>query len=75
MTETSPHDTLTLRSRQRWFWIAFAITIVSPLAGIILGTAFSLEEDARREGKMILALAVPWLIISLYLLSKALTEA
>ncbi len=63
-------DRVSLQSRQRWFWIAFSITVLAPVGGIILGFAFLSEPDLRREGRVIVMLAIPWTLAVLYYLSR-----
>ncbi len=62
-------EKITLSSKKKWFWLAIAITLISPISGIVLAVAFLTEEDLKKQGGIILALSIIWGIISVYLIS------
>ena len=60
-------EKISLSSKKKWFWLAVAIALISPVSGVVLAIAFWTEEDLKKQGKIILALAIVWGIIFLYL--------
>ena len=69
--EPSSDNSISLGSRKRWFWIALIITLLNPVfAGLILGVFFLNEKDLKKEGKIILALAIVFGFIHGYLQIK-----
>lgn len=67
-------EEISLSSRKKWLWIGIVIALLNPVfSGLIFGLAFLTEPRFKKEGKIILSVAIVWGIISLYLL-RWLTE-
>jgi hypothetical protein len=50
-----------ITSRKKWFTVALLITLVNPIfSGLIIGSAFLTEPELKKEGKIIIVLAVLW---------------
>jgi hypothetical protein len=62
-----------LKYNQKWLWLGVVIALVSPISGLILGIAFWTESKLKKEAKIILAIAIVWGIVAIYL-SQWLTE-
>lgn len=59
---------INLSSRKKWFWLGVVIALINPIfSGLILGIAFLTEPEMKKEGKIILILAILWGLVSLYL--------
>jgi len=56
-----------LSSPKKWFWLAVAVAIISPISGIILAVALLSERGNKKIGLIILALSFVWGVVSLYL--------
>ena len=57
-----------LVSRKKWLWMGIIIALLNPIfSGLIIGLAFWTEPELKKEAKIILAIAVIWGIIALYL--------
>ncbi len=61
-------EKITLSSKKKWFWLAIAVTLISPVSGIVLAVAFLTEEDLKKQGRIILVLSIIWGVISVYLI-------
>jgi hypothetical protein len=62
-------EKISLTSRKKWLWLGVAIAILNPVfSGLIIGLAFWTEPKLKKEGKVILAVAIIWGIIFSYLL-------
>jgi len=60
---------ISLTSRRKWLWLGIAIAILNPVfSGLIIGLAFWTEPELKKEGKIVLAVAIIWGIIFSYLL-------
>lgn len=59
--ESNTETILKLSSRKRWFWLFLIITFVNPIfSGLILGVSLISEPEMKKEGKIILTLAIVW---------------
>jgi len=68
-----PETPVTLSSKKKWYWVSLVITIINPiLAGLVLGVFFMSEPEFKKEGKIILAIAIIWGIVLGYLQLKLL---
>jgi len=57
-----------LTSRKKWLWLGIIIALLNPIfSGLIIGLAFWTEPELKKEAKIVLAIAVIWGIIALYL--------
>ncbi|MBL7155130.1 MAG: hypothetical protein ISS88_01325 [Candidatus Portnoybacteria bacterium] len=64
----SSEKEIKLTSRKKWFWLGIIIALLNPIfSGLIIGLAFWTEPELKKEAKIILAIAVIWGIIALYL--------
>jgi len=63
----SKGERVSLSSRKKWFWLAVAIALISPVSGVVLAVAFWTEKNFKKQGKIILVLSIIWGIIFLYL--------
>ena len=62
-------EKISLTSRKKWLWLGVAIAILNPVfSGLIIGLAFWTEPELKKEGKIVLAVAIIWGIIFSYLL-------
>lgn len=67
-TETeNKEEKVTLSSKKKWFWLAIAIALISPVSGVVLAIAFLTEKDLKKQGGIILPLAIIWGIVFFYL--------
>ena len=63
------NEKISLTSRKKWLWIGITIAILNPVfSGLIIGLAFWTEPELKKEGKIVLAVAIIWGIIFSYLL-------
>lgn len=61
-------EELTLSSRKKWLWLGVIIALVNPIfSGLIVGLAFWTESELRKESKIVLAIAIIWGLITIYL--------
>jgi len=61
-------EKITLTSRKKWLWLGIIIALLNPiLSGLVLGLAFWTEPELKREAKIILAVAIIWGLITVYL--------
>ena len=68
-----PEAPVTLSSKKKWYWVSLVITIINPiLAGLVLGVFFMSEPEFKKEGRIILAIAIIWGLILGYLQLKLL---
>jgi len=58
---------IVLSSKKKWFWLAVAIALISPVSGVILAVALLAESGMRRTGLIIFILSFIWGVASLYL--------
>ncbi len=63
---------------KKWFWIGVAIALFNVLSGLVFGTALMLEKKYRREGLIIILVAVAvtvatitWAILNTNVMVKA----
>jgi len=62
-------EEVSLSSRKKWLWVGIVIALINPVfSGLIFGLAFWSEPKFRKEGRMIVVIAIVWGVISLYLL-------
>ncbi|MBU0998921.1 hypothetical protein KKG24_01240 [Patescibacteria group bacterium] len=52
----------------KWFWIGIVIAILSMVSGIVYGIALSLEKDYRKEGIIIIVVAIAWFLFAMFIL-------
>jgi len=70
LAESPNKEKITLTSRKKWLWLGIIIALVNPiLSGLVLGLAFWTEPDLKKEAKIILAVAILWGLVSVYLSS------
>lgn len=54
---------MVLSSKRKWFWIGIVLCFITPpLPGLIYGIAMLTEKRYRREGLIIVAWSIIWLI-------------
>lgn len=59
--ESNIEPVLKLSSRKRWFWLFLIISFLNPIfSGLILGVSLISEPEMKKEGKIILAIAILW---------------
>ena len=66
MTEQNSSDRFALW--RKWFWIGVIIAIINILTGFVYGIALTLEKGKRREGVIIIIVAIAWYIFASYFL-------
>ena len=72
-TIKKPDQPLILSSKKTWFWVAIVIAILDPVfAGLILGVFFLTEKELKKEGKIVLGLAIVFGFIFFYITQKLL---
>ncbi|MBI2055230.1 MAG: hypothetical protein HYT39_04045 [Candidatus Sungbacteria bacterium] len=63
-------ETVSIR-KQRWFYGGLLIAAVNPiLSGLIVGILMMLEQNMRKEGRIITAFSIIWGLIVLLLVAK-----
>lgn len=68
LADSSEKKEIKLTSRKKWLWLGVIIALLNPIfSGLIIGLAFWTEPELKKEAKIILAIAVIWGIIALYL--------
>jgi len=68
LADSSEKIEIKLTSRKKWLWLGIIIALLNPIfSGLIIGLAFWTEPELKKEAKIILAIAVIWGIIALYL--------
>ena len=61
-------EKITLSSRRKWLWLGIFIALLNPVfAGLVLGIAFWTEPELKKEAKIVLAIAVSWGLVFIYL--------
>ena len=60
-------EKFSLSSKKKWFWLAIAIALISPIAGVVLAVAFLTEPELKKQGKIILPLVIIWGVIFIFL--------
>ncbi|MFH1366146.1 MAG: hypothetical protein ABIG99_02060 [Patescibacteria group bacterium] len=48
----------------KWFWIGIIIALANLVLGLIYGLALVIEKDKRKEGIIIIAFSVIWIIFA-----------
>lgn len=57
--ESNIEPALKLSSRKKWFWLFLIIALINPIfAGLILGVSLMNEPETKKEGKIILPIAI-----------------
>lgn len=63
---------------KKWFWIGVAISLLNVLSGLVFGIALMMEKKYRREGLIIVLVAVAvtvatvtWAILNTNIMIKA----
>ena|GEM_PF-1198114 len=65
---TAEKEKISLSSRKKWFWLGIVIALINPIfSGLIIGLAFWTEAEFKKEAKIILAIAIIWGLITIYL--------
>lgn len=59
----------------KWFWIGIVVAISNIIAGLVYGIALAIEKDRRKEGIIIVIVAIGWLIFTNYILGPWLLES
>jgi hypothetical protein len=73
-SSVTPEEKITLSSKKKWLWIGIVIAILNPIfSGLVLGIAFLTENQLKKEGKIVLAVAIIWGLVAMYL-SRWLTQ-
>jgi len=68
LADSSEKKEIKLTSRKKWLWLGIIIALLNPIfSGLIIGLAFWTEPELKKEAKIVLAIAVIWGIIALYL--------
>lgn len=68
LADSSEKKEVKLVSRKKWLWLGIIIALLNPIfSGLIIGLAFWTEPELKKEAKIVLAIAVIWGIIALYL--------
>lgn len=68
LADSSGKKEVKLVSRKKWLWLGIIIALLNPIfSGLIIGLAFWTEPELKKEAKIVLAIAVIWGIIALYL--------
>ena len=68
-------EKITLRSRKKWLWLGIIIALLNPIfSGLIIGLAFWTEPELKKDSKIVLAIAIIWGIIALYLTRWLVTQ-
>ena len=68
LADSSEKKEIKLTSRKKWLWLGVIIALLNPIfSGLIIGLAFWTEPELKKEAKIVLAIAVIWGIIALYL--------
>ena len=60
---------------KKWFWIGVVLAIINIIAGLVYGIALAIEKDKRKEGYIIIAVAIVWYIFAGFFLGPWLTNA
>ena len=62
---------LTLASKKNWFYVGLIIAVLNPIfAGLIMGVFFSTEENLKKEGRIVLLVAIIFGFIHTYAVLK-----
>lgn len=68
MNEKAIEQEITLSSKKKWFWLAIIIAVLNPIfSGLVLGIAFLTEPQLKKEGKIVLVIAIIWGLVAMYL--------
>jgi ABC-type spermidine/putrescine transport system permease subunit I len=51
---------------KKWFWMGIVATILSPIVGLVYGIALATEQDRKKEGLIIIVIAVIWLALVVF---------
>ena len=49
---------------KKWFWVGIALAIINIIAGLVYGVALAIEKDHRKEGIIIIVVAIVWFIFA-----------
>lgn len=61
-------EEVVLSSRKKWLWLGIVIALLNPVfSGLVLGFVFWTEPQLKKEGKIILAIAILWGLAAIYL--------
>ena len=75
LADSSEKKEIKLVSRKKWLWLGIIIALLNPIfSGLIIGLAFWTEPELKKEAKIVLAIAVIWGIIALYLTRWLVTQ-
>jgi len=67
LAEDKEKENVNLTSLKKWFWMGIVVTIISPIAGIVLAVAFWTEPELKKQGKTIFIFAIIWGMAFLFL--------
>ena len=64
---------LTLNSKKNWFYVGLIVAILNPVfAGLIIGVFFMTEKELKKEGRIILLIAIVFAFVHTYVVQKIL---
>ena len=63
----SPTTSLTLSSKRKWLWLGVLMGFFHPIAGLVYGGALFFEQEARKEGIIVIVWTIAWAIASFFL--------
>ena len=70
---SAPKEPMILSSRKKWLWIWIVTTFFSPIIGLICSIALYKEKLYKKEGRILAASAIIWMII-IFLASSWLSQ-
>lgn len=60
---------------KKWFWIGVVLAILNSAGGLIFGITLALEKAHRKEGLIIVAIAIAWMFVIFYVISPWITSS
>lgn len=68
-TTNNGKEGIVLSSKKKWFWLAIAVALISPVSGAVLAVALLTEPKMKKIGMIIFVLSFVWGILSLFLIN------
>lgn len=60
---------------KKWFWVGIVVSIFNAIAGLIYGISLAIEKEHRKEGLIIIAWAIIWVLIIYFVIGPYLIKS
>ena len=60
---------------KKWFWIGIAMSLFNVVGGLVYGIAVLMDKETRKEGGILIAIALIWFFFAEYVLGPCLIKS